>query len=98
TGVPREVAQGDEFFAVTLAGNSGRIVVRHWRQEPLDRAIGKFHSWFSDLELRVPAKPKGDKKTRASGKTTEFHPLSLYWLSCTTVREAKDIASETAAQ
>jgi CRISPR-associated protein Csd1 len=98
TGIPREVAHRDDFFAVTLAGNSGRIVVRHWLQGPLDRAIENFHRWFVDLELRVPPKPKGDKKPRVSGKTTEFHPLSVYWLSCVTVRDAKDIASETSSQ
>ncbi len=97
SGIPREVAHRDEFFAVTLAGNSGRIVVRHWLQEPLDRAIENLHRWFSDLELRVPPKPKG-KEPRPSGKTTEFHPLSVYWLSCATVREAKDIAPETPTQ
>ncbi|HYV26337.1 MAG TPA: type I-C CRISPR-associated protein Cas8c/Csd1 [Candidatus Eisenbacteria bacterium] len=99
-GIERELAHRDQFFAVTLAGNSGRIVVRHWVQEPLDQAIENFHEWFADLELHVPPKanPKSNKKPKASGKTTEFHPLSVYWLACTTVREAKDLAPDVPAQ
>jgi len=100
SGIERDLARKDQFFAVTLAGNSGRIVVRHWLQEPLDQAIEHFHDWFADLELRVPQRPsaKAGKKADASGKKTEFHPLSVYWLACTTVREAKDLAPDVPAQ
>ena len=99
-GVEREIARKDQFFTVTLAGNPGRITVRHWVQEPLDQAIENFHQWFDDLELRVPPKsnPKPAKKPKASGKTTEYHPLSVYWLACTTVREAKDLVPGVPAQ
>ena len=38
------------------------------------------------------------KKPKASGKATEFHPLSIYWLACTTVREAKDLLPDVSAQ
>ncbi|MDH7503873.1 MAG: type I-C CRISPR-associated protein Cas8c/Csd1, partial [Verrucomicrobiota bacterium] len=37
-GISHELAKKDEFYAVTLAGNSGRIVVKHWLQVPLDQA------------------------------------------------------------
>lgn len=99
-GVERELAKKDQFFAVTLAGNSGRIVVRHWLQEPLDQAIDHFHQWFADLDLFVPSRPilKTGKKPKASAKATEFHPLSVYWLACTTVREMKDLAPDVPAQ
>lgn len=100
SGIERDLARKDQFFAVTLAGNSGRIVVRHWLQEPLDQAIEHFHDWFADLELKVPqrAPSKAGKKADASGKKTEFHPLSVYWLACTTVREAKNLAPDVPAQ
>lgn len=100
SGINRDLAQKDQFFAVTLAGNSGRIVIRHWLQEPLDQAINHFRDWFADLELKAPQRPvsKAGKKAATSGKTTEFHPLSIYWLACTTVREAKDLAPEVPAQ
>jgi CRISPR-associated protein Csd1 len=99
-GIERELARRDQFFAVTLAGNSGRIVIRHWLQQPLDQAIQNFHDWFADLEINVPPKPetKAGKKAKAPGKPTEFHPLSVYWLACTTVREAKDLLPDVSAQ
>jgi CRISPR-associated protein Csd1 len=99
-GIERELARRDQFFAVTLAGNSGRIVVRHWLQQPLDQAIQNFHDWFADLELSVPPRPepKAGKKPKAAGKTAEFHPLSVYWLACTTAREAKDLLPDVSAQ
>lgn len=88
-GMERELARRDEFFAVNIAGNSGRIVIRHWLQEPLDQAIQNFHDWFADLALNVPPKrePKEGKKLKASGKDTEFNPLSIYWLSRTTISD-----------
>ncbi len=100
TGIARDLAKKDQFFAVTLAGNSGRIAVRHWLQQPLDKAIENFHDWFADLELFVPTrpKPKALKKPKTLGKTTEFNPLSVYWLACATVREAKDLPPGVPAQ
>ena len=49
SGISRDLAKKDEFFTVTLAGNPGRITVRHWLQLPLDLAIQNFHDWFADL-------------------------------------------------
>lgn len=100
SGIPRAVAHRDQFFAVTLAGNNSRIVIRHWLQQPLDQALENFHDWFADLDLRVPLKPesKVGKKKKPPGKATEFHPLSVYWLACTTVRESKDLPTDVPAQ
>lgn len=99
-GIPREVAHKDQFFSVTIVGNTGRIVVRHWLQQPLDQAIENFRQWFADLDLNVPPKPppKAGKKSKLPAKLTEFHPRSVYWLACTTVREAKDLRHEVSAQ
>jgi len=100
SGIERELASKDKFFAVTLAGNSGRVIVRHWFQEPLDCAIENFHKWFADLELCVPPKPefKSTAKAKVTTKAKEFHPLSVYWLACTTVRESKDLLPDVPAQ
>lgn len=95
-GIERELAKRDQFYAVTLAGNAGRIVVRHWIQELLDRATENFRRWFVDLQINVPPLPP--KKTRAAAQEKDFYPLSIYWLACTTVREAKDLRSEVSAQ
>lgn len=95
-GIPRDLAHRDEFYAVTLAGNAGRIVVRHWLQAPLDHAIEDFRQWFADLELTVPSRPLA--KSKAAVEKKEFHPLSVYWLARTTVREAKDLSPGVPAQ
>lgn len=95
-GLERVLARKDRFLAVTLAGNSGRIVVRHWLEIPLEAAIENLHRWFADLDIYVP--PKSEKKAKSSAKEKEFHPLSIYWLSCSTVREAKDLTPDTTAQ
>ena len=98
-GVEREMAKMDEFYAVTLTGNAGRIVVKHWVQEPLENAIDHLHKWFTDLDLAVPPRPESKAgKKRAKDEIKEYNPLSIYWLACATVREAKDIKAETPAQ
>jgi len=95
-GIERNLARRDRFFAVTLAGNSGRIVVRHWLQVTVEEAVENLQRWFADLELEVPDRPP--KKTKPTGKEKDFRPLSIYWLACTTVREAKDLPADVPAQ
>ncbi|MCC6415012.1 MAG: type I-C CRISPR-associated protein Cas8c/Csd1 [Opitutaceae bacterium] len=95
-GIARDLARRDRFFAVTLAGNSGRVVVRHWLQATVEQAVENLQHWFADLVIDVPPRPP--KKAKPAGKEKEFHPLSIYWLACTTVREAKDLAPEVPAQ
>lgn len=97
-GIERDLAKKDTFLAVTLTGNSGRVVVRHWLQQTLMQATENFQKWFTDLEIHVPPKPLTTKKTKKTDKQTEYHPLSVYWLANTTVREAKDLAPNVPAQ
>lgn len=85
SGVEREIARRDRFFAVTLAGNSGRIVVRHWMDVSLEQAVENLHQWFLDLEIATPERPP--RKTKPGEKQKDFHPLSIYWLSRTTVSD-----------
>jgi len=100
SGIARELACRDIFYAVTLAGNAGRIVVRHWIQEPLDQAIENFHKWFVDMELSVPLRPSAQKKrtTSADKGKESMPPLAIFRLACTTVREAKDLSPNVPAQ
>ncbi len=99
-GIPRAEAQKDQFFAVTLAGNSGRIAVRHWMQCPLEQAIENLQRWFRDLHIEVPsptlAIQKHKKISEKPGKEPSA-PLSLFRLACTSVREAKDLQPEVPA-
>ena len=82
-GIERDLAKKDLFLAVTIAGNSGRVVVRHWLQQTLEQAVENFHKWFGDLEIQIPLKPhpKIQKNRKGTDKNTEFNPLSIYWLS-----------------
>jgi CRISPR-associated protein Csd1 len=57
-GLERNLARRDQFCAVTLAGNSGRIVIRRWLQIPLYESIDNFKRWFSDLYIEGSANPK----------------------------------------
>jgi CRISPR-associated protein Csd1 len=95
-GLDRSLAHRDRFFAVTLAGNSGRIVVRHWLQFTVEEAVTNLQNWFADLGIDIPSRPP--KKAKPGAKDKDFHPLSIYWLACTTVREAKDLPPDIPAQ
>jgi CRISPR-associated protein Csd1 len=93
-----EWVRDDEFYVVTLTGNAGRIVVKRWAQQPLDTAVQNLKKWFEDLDLEVPPRPEPKaKKGKPKPEAKEFNPLSIYWLSCVTVREAKDLKAETPA-
>ncbi|HWQ35311.1 MAG TPA: type I-C CRISPR-associated protein Cas8c/Csd1 [Blastocatellia bacterium] len=91
----------DEFYSVTLAGNAGRIVVRHWMQCPLDAATENLKQWFRDLEIAPFGDPaaaaKARKKTDGEGREAP-QPLGLYMLAMTTVRESKDLQPELLTQ
>ena len=90
----------DEFYSVTLAGNAGRIVVRHWLQCPLETATNNLKRWFTDLQITPYGEPSVATKTKKkedSGKETP-QPLGLYMLAMTMVREAKDLQPELLTQ
>ena len=88
-GREREALRQELFHAVTLAGNSGRIVVRHWMQTTLETATENLQRWFRDLAL---------EPVRLSTGKEKMPPLALFRLACTTVRDAKDLQTEVTAQ
>jgi CRISPR-associated protein Csd1 len=99
-GVDRGLLQHDEFYSVTLSGNAGRIVVRHWMQTTVEAARENLHHWFADLEIAGYGDPAAKEKRKTkektgNGSTKEApQPLALYSLAVTTVRDAKDLQSE----
>ncbi len=102
-GIPYDLARNDRFFAVTLAGNKGRIAVRHWVQVPLVEAMENFRRWFTDLEIFLPLRPtdakrKGSERTDGASDKDTMPPLAIYRLACTIVREAKDLSPDMPAQ
>lgn len=88
-GREREALRQEQFHAATLAGNSGRIVVRHWIQTTLETATRNLRCWFRDLDLEPVRLPTGKEK---------MPPLALFRLACTTVRDAKDLQTEVTSE
>ncbi len=95
-GIEKPPLDTEKFFAGTLTAAGPRIVVKEWLQTTVADAADNFRRWFADLELDVPQRPPA--KPKADGEEKDFHPLSVYWLARTTVREAKDLAPEVPAQ
>ena len=99
SGIERELAMKDDFFTITLAGNSGRIVVKHWLQQPLDVALTNLQKWFIDLQIFHL-----NRRKDASSDEDRYNPLSIYWLSrCNVSDEAakkldKNLSAETSTQ
>jgi CRISPR-associated protein Csd1 len=89
SGKEASLAEPEEFYTVTLSGNAGRIVVRHWMQMPLETAIVNLRRWFTDLHIKPYGAPSANDKVP---------PLALFRLACTTVREAKDLQANVPAQ
>jgi CRISPR-associated protein Csd1 len=106
-GVDRTLLQHDRFYSVTLAGNAGRIVVRHWMQSTVEAARENLHRWFIDLDIASYGSPTGQHKRRktpnaasesASAAKEAPQPLALYSLAMTTVRDQKELRPETLTQ
>jgi len=100
-GVDRELAKKDAFYSVTLAGNAGRVVVRHWMQQTVESARENFQKWFCDLEIqpiRSSASAMEKKKAKKENEKEGMPPLAIFRLTCATVRDQKDIQTDVAAQ
>lgn len=88
-GIKKTVTDSDEFYSVTLSGNSGRVVVRNWLQMPLKNAVVNLSNWFADLDIASYGPPKSDERVP---------PLKLKELALTTVREEKHLRADILAQ
>ncbi|MGQ9745523.1 MAG: type I-C CRISPR-associated protein Cas8c/Csd1 [Dissulfurimicrobium sp.] len=107
-GIERHAAKLKQFYSITLSGNAGRIVIRHWMQTTVEQAMKNFANWFYDLDIVDIPVPEEKKKKRGKGSKEQdtivakdvekMPPLALLRLACTTVREAKDLQSEIPAQ
>ena len=95
-GIEKPPADTEKFFAVTLTAAGPRIVVKEWMQTTVVEAVDHFHQWFTDLELSGP--PPRPTKTKPTGEESNFHPLSIYWLARTSVRDPKNLAPEISTQ
>jgi CRISPR-associated protein Csd1 len=75
----------NRFFALTLSGAAGRVMVRDWINGRLDDLAGAVTAWFDDLAIVAPM---GDSLGRDP---------KLLGLCAALVRELKDLPSPTAA-
>jgi CRISPR-associated protein Csd1 len=98
-GVDRHLASGDQFYSVTLTGNSGRVVVRHWIQQTVAAARDNLKRWFDDLNIRPSRSVVAEAKRKTKQDEKEgTPPLAVFRLACATVRDAKDIPAVVSEQ
>jgi CRISPR-associated protein Csd1 len=106
-GVNRSLLQHEQFYSVTLSGNAGRIVVRHWMQTTVAAARENLRQWFTDLQMASYGDPvvrerrtKQDKAEDgdAGSRKEAPQPLALYSLAMATVRDQKDMQAEALTQ
>jgi CRISPR-associated protein Csd1 len=47
----RPVPANNSFYAMTVSGASGRVMVRDWMEGSFDDLVDRIERWFSDLEI-----------------------------------------------
>lgn len=47
----RPVPSNNRFFAMTVSGASGRVMVRDWMEGSFETLVARIEKWFSDLEV-----------------------------------------------
>jgi len=47
----RPVPANNSFYAMTISGASGRVMVRDWMEGSFDDLVARIERWFSDLEI-----------------------------------------------
>jgi len=63
----RPVPINNHFYAMTVSGASGRVMVRDWMEGSLEELVARIEQWFSDLEIvaRDGGKPASGPKFMA---------------------------------
>ena len=88
SGIARDALRLDRFYSATLTGNAGRVVVKHWLEEPLDKVAENFQKWFRDLELVG--------FSRFTPPESTFPNIED--LCAATIRDTKDLVPDVPAQ
>ena len=76
SGVDRSAARLDQFYSVTLSGNAGRVVIRHWMQTTVEEARENFAQWFRDLEIAQIGVPEQARKRKPKARAVDSSPLA----------------------
>jgi len=76
---------GNRYYALTLSGASGRVMVREWMEGSFESLVGHITSWFADLQI-----------VAHDGKGLARDPKFMAVCGAL-VRELKDLPASTAA-
>lgn len=80
----RPVPANNHFYAMTVSGASGRVMVRDWMEGSFDELVTRIEQWFSDLEIVA----------RDGGKSA---PEPKFMAVCGSImRDLKDLPAPTA--
>ena len=80
----RPVPANNRFFAMTLSGAAGRVMVRDWMEGSFEELVARIEQWFSDLEIVAR---DGDKTA----------PAPKFLAVCGAImRDLKDLPAPTA--
>jgi len=71
-GRPMPISQPTEFYALTLSGTQGRVVIRDWIETSLQDVTTNLAKHFSDLMICRNTRPKKGEKPKET--------ISLAWL------------------
>ncbi|HSW49322.1 MAG TPA: type I-C CRISPR-associated protein Cas8c/Csd1, partial [Bryobacteraceae bacterium] len=77
---------GNTYYALSLSGNGGRVMVRDWMEGAFEDLAGAIDAWFEDLAI---VRPQG------AGIAA---PPRFFALRCALVRDPKDVPAPLAAK
>jgi CRISPR-associated protein Csd1 len=76
----------DEFYLLTLSGNSARVVVRDYLETSIERIQSSLSQWFADLKI-------ADLSKDGQGSPTSVFPLWL--LAASTAMDSDGVSPDT---
>jgi CRISPR-associated protein Csd1 len=77
---------GNTYYALSLSGNGGRVMVRDWMEGAFEDLAGAINAWFEDLAV---VRPQGGGIAA---------PPRFFALRCALVRDPKDVPAPLAAK
>ncbi len=81
----RPIPANNRYYALTLSGASGRVMIRDWMEGSFEELVTKVERWFSDLEIVA----------RDGGHTA--HEPKFMAVCGSIMRDMKDLPAPTAA-
>lgn len=89
----REIISRDRLYTVALTGNAGRVVIVHWLEQPVEKAVEHFRHWWDDLRIApmfVDTDSSNEKKsTKGESNNLPPSPFAIPNLARATLRESK---------